>query len=298
MSDAVLVTGASGFIGRAVLAALDGGPYEVHAVQRGPLPPGLPAAAAHRADLLDAAAAERIVQDVRPTRLLHLAWYARPGSFWTAPENRAWVEATLGLLRAFADAGGRRAVVAGTCAEYAAWPGPCAEATTPLEPATPYGAAKHECHERAAAHARAAGYGLAWARLFHPYGPHEPPERLVPAVVRSLLAGRPVDLSHGRQRRDFVYVADAASALVRLLGARLEGPVNVGTGRATSVRELVELVARRLGREGLARFGARPDDGAPPLVVADTRRASRELGWEPAVPLEEGVERSVSWWSR
>ena len=107
----ILLTGATGFIGRHVLPRLKG---EVHAVTTRP-PPAGDSVRWHRADLLSSA---EIVAEVRPEVLVHLAWYVEPGRYWTAPENIQWVEASLALLRAFAGAGGRRAVVAGTSAEY------------------------------------------------------------------------------------------------------------------------------------------------------------------------------------
>ncbi|NJM40383.1 MAG: NAD(P)-dependent oxidoreductase [Anaerolineae bacterium] len=149
----VLLTGASGFIGRhAIRPLLDGG-YEVHAIARDveSLRAWAPAEVSfHPASLLDAAQTQAIVRAIRPTHLLHLAWYVAHGKFWAAPENLDWVAASLYLLRAFTDAGGQRVVMAGTCAEYdwvgdggVAWNGVCVEEGTPLKPATLYGASKH-----------------------------------------------------------------------------------------------------------------------------------------------------------
>ena len=107
-----------------------------------------------------------LYRDVQPELLLHLAWYAEHGKFWSSPENLRWVASTLDLLAAFAAAGGRRSVLAGTCAEYdwGATAGPCEELSTPLRPATLYGAAKHGLHVVASAYAAQAGFELAWAR--------------------------------------------------------------------------------------------------------------------------------------
>lgn len=130
----VLVTGAGGFIGRHTLVPLLAAGYEVHAVTSRPLVDGVPTAAAgpddalretapevrwHHADLLACDSAATLMGEVGPSHLLHLAWYTQPRAYWTALQNLDWVEASLRLLRAFGEVGGRRAVVSGTCAEYA-----------------------------------------------------------------------------------------------------------------------------------------------------------------------------------
>lgn len=116
VARSILVTGASGFIGRAVVPLLAARGDTIHAVSRSaPRPPG-DGVRWHQADLLvdDVGA---LLDDIRPSHLLHLAWYTVNGKFCTAEENRLWVDASLRLLRAFAVNGGRRAVVAGSCAE-------------------------------------------------------------------------------------------------------------------------------------------------------------------------------------
>src|SRR6185312_10743533 len=112
----VLLTGGSGFIGSRAIAPLLAAGYEVHALgrRRG----ASPDVTWHELDLLDDRATGRVVADVAAERLLHLAWHTEHGRFWSAPENLDWVAASVRLMRAFAEAGGRRAVIAGTCAEY------------------------------------------------------------------------------------------------------------------------------------------------------------------------------------
>ena len=111
----VLVTGGAGFVGRPAVAALIARGFEVHAVGRR-APAG--AHVVHPADLLDGEARRAAVRAAGASHLLHLAWVTQPGRYWQAPENLDWTAASLDLVRAFREAGGGRAVVAGTCAEY------------------------------------------------------------------------------------------------------------------------------------------------------------------------------------
>jgi nucleoside-diphosphate-sugar epimerase len=290
----LLITGSTGFIGEPAVRAARAH-FEVHAVARS----GRTQEAHFRAcDLLDPTAAVRLIEDVRPTHLLHLAWMATPGVYWTSPENHRWVEASKRLLLAFARCGGRRAVLAGSCAEYD-WSvaGVCHESDTHTRPHTTYGRCKLDLARWATAFGSARGISIAWARLFWMYGPRENPARLVPSVARSLLAGVPAACSAGTQERDFLHVEDVADALVALARGDLTGPVNVGSGRPVTVRDVIDGVARACGRTELVRFGERPALAhEPPLLVADVRRLRDELGWRPRIDLARGLHETVNWW--
>jgi nucleoside-diphosphate-sugar epimerase len=291
-----LVTGASGFVGRQAVAALVAGGAEVHAVSRRRHSGG--EVNWHLCDLLEPGTAGDLIESVRPARLLHLAWTSEPGEFWTSPDNDRWVGASGALLDAFGGSDGRRAVVAGSCAEYD-WSGggDLDEDATPLRPATPYGRAKRELSEMATDLAGRHGFSLAWGRLFFLYGPGEHPERLVASVARRVLAGEPAPAPAGTQVRDYLDVADAAAALAALLDAQYEGPVNIASGIPVELARLLELVAAAAGDPGLLRLGALPArPGDPPRLVAKVDRLANEVGWRPARSLEQGVRSAVEWW--
>jgi nucleoside-diphosphate-sugar epimerase len=277
----VLVTGAGGFIGRRCVALLAGRGVEVHAVS-----------SRQACDLLDAAAIDDLVGRARATHLLHLAWIAEPGVFWSSPANLAWLEAGVHLARRFFDAGGLRAVGVGSCAEYATSAAPCSEAATPLEPETLYGEAKAAMSFALRAAARGRG-SWAWARLFFPYGPGEPPGRFIPSVIAGLRRGERVDCTHGRQVRDFIHVDDVAAACAALLEADASGAYNVGCGEGHSLREVAAEIVRETGRGELVRFDAREAPAYdPPSVVADIAKI-RRLGWTPRIGLREGIRLTV-----
>jgi nucleoside-diphosphate-sugar epimerase len=300
----VLLTGASGFIGRHALAPLLAAGHEVHAL--GSAPPSDSDEGDvrwHRVDLLDAGATDSFVARLRPELLLHLAWDVTPGRFWTAPGNVRWVEASLALMRAFVDAGGRRAVLAGTCAEYdwqalaAGESVRCLEGLTPLVPRTLYGACKHATHLVTAGLAAEQGVELAWGRIFHLYGPGEQPGRLVPAIARPLLAGESVAASDGAQVRDFSHVRDVADGFVALLDSHVQGAVNVASGEGVTVREVVELIAAETGGRELIRWGEiERAPGEPETLVAEVTRLHEEVGFKPAIGLAEGLRESVEFW--
>lgn len=289
----VLVTGAAGFLGRHCLGDLAARGFEVHAVStRGERAGG---AIWHRADLLDPGAARALVERVRPTHMLHLAWETTHGRFWTSPRNLDWLAASVHLARAFAEAGGRRLVVAGTCAEYRWDDRPCDERTTPLEPATLYGASKHALHVALRAYADVAGIALAWGRIFLLHGPGEPPGRLVPSVATALLRGKPAECTHGRQVRDLLQVEDVAAGFGALVQSDVTGAVNVASGVPVTLAEVVTTIAEITGRADLLRLGAIPAPaGEPAVLVADTTRLREELGWRPRLDLRAGLERTIA----
>ena len=295
----VLVTGATGFIGRGSLVPLLAAGHEVHAISTRPEPAWSPAGVVwHVADLL-AGDGAGVVDAVRPEQLLHFAWDAEPGRFWTSIDNLRWVEGTLALLRAFADGGGRRAVLAGTCAEYA-WSSAtvCVEGVTPLQPATLYGAAKHGLRIVAQAHARQAGYELAWGRIFFVFGPHEDERRLGGSVAAALAAGRRAPTSAGDQVRDFLFAPELAEAFVAVLGSSVVGPLNVASGVPVALRDVILALGQAAGRPDLIELGARPANVSEPAsLTADVSRLRDEVGWSPTRSLAEAAEETMAWWT-
>jgi nucleoside-diphosphate-sugar epimerase len=294
----VLVTGASGFVGRAVLDALAREDAEVVALARRPPPAApRPRLSWRAADMLDAAALRAAVAEARCDACIHLAWDVGPG-YWTSASNLDWLAASATLLRAFQEAGGTRFVGAGTCAEHD-WTtigeAPLRE-DAPRRPATPYGASKSALWDVAAAHGAASGLEVAWGVVFHVIGPGERGGRLLPSVVAALDAGREAACTAGTQVQDPIDVRDLGAAFARLALSTLRGRVNLGGGAPTSVAEIARRVAARCGRPGLLRLGALPPRaGEPARLVPDLSRLHGELGFVPRHDLDESIAAAVDW---
>ena len=293
----VLVTGASGFVGRPAVEALLARGFEVHTIGRrmSGLPGGV---TAHAADMLDPAGIDGLIGEIRPGHLLHLAWDVTPGRYARAAENPDWVAASLRLYRAFARSGGSRVVVAGTCMEYDWSFDLLDEAATPVRPGTLYGTAKDALHRMLAAAAALDGISLAWGRLFFMYGPHEASNRLVPDVVQALLRGEPALCGPGTAERDFMHVADAGSALAATLDGAHAGPVNIASGECVPIRTVVYTLAELIGRPDLVRLGARsaPKD-EPPRLAAGVAVLRERIGFRPRFALADGLADTLAWWA-
>lgn len=296
----VLVTGATGFIGRHSLPGLTARGYTVHGLSslvHHSTEGGHNAVHWHQIDLRDVSTIAPLIERIQPTYLLHFAWNTEPGRYWRTPDNLTWVQASIEILKCFAANGGQRVVFAGTCAEYDWRYGFCVETQTPLLPATLYGTSKHALHLLAQAYTVQIGLSLAWGRVFFVYGPHEHPKRLVPSLVRGMLQHEDVPCSHGNQIRDFLHVQDVADAFVALLDSEVIGAVNIGSGQPIKIREIAFKIASYFQSEHLLQIGAlhtAPDD--PPLLVADVRRLVEEVKWKPHYNLDTGLAHTIEWW--
>lgn len=264
-----LVTGGSGFVGRQVVPHLQRAGLDVLAPGRAEadlLAPGVPAQLAHEA---------------RADLLVHLAWEAAPG-YATSPLNPAWLRASLELATAFADAGGRRIVAAGSCAEL------------DLERPTPYADSKRALHLGLRALGATRGLQLAWARLYFLYGPGEHPARLVASLAARLAAGEEAPTSPGRQRRDYLDVRDAGAAVAALALSDASGLFDVASGDAPQVAEIARTLAIAADRPGLLRLGALPAPDEPMLIAGDPAALHAATGWRPEIALADGLREVLA----
>lgn len=294
----LLVTGATGFIGRHVLDQLKEADYEIHVISRNrPSFELSPQVVWHIADLFHQEEIERVMADIGATHLLHLAWEATPGQYVHSPNNYKWVEASMLLWRLFHKYGGRRAVGAGTCAEYEWREQTLSETDAVISTATPYAACKNEFRQSALSFSSEHGLSFAWGRLFFLYGPYEHEGRLVPSVVLPLLRGEVARCTDGLHKRDFLYAGDAARAFIILLDSTEEGIFNLSSGCAIPIIDVVNKIALNFGRPDLVHAGAIPSNGQAPLVEGDNQRL-RSIGWQPEYDLAAGIMKTIEWWTK
>ncbi|MDP3645526.1 MAG: NAD(P)-dependent oxidoreductase [bacterium] len=293
----VLVTGATGFIGRHSLSPLLDRGFEVHAVYKNK-PLEEKNIHWHHADLLDETSVKQLCNEVQATHLLHFAWYVSPKDYKTSSENQKWIDASIKLLRSFKENGGTRAVLAGTGMEYD-WTiaqDYLSENTSPLKPATLYGMAKNDARIASEEFARKNNLSLAWGRIFLLYGPNESPTRLVPYVINALLSEQPALCTSGEQIRDILYVQDVADAFVAVLNSDVTGTINIGSGKPIALKDVIYAIADIIGGRDLVRLGAKESPDDSPRLVFDVTRLKKEVGWRSQVTIEEGLRTTIEWW--
>lgn len=270
----IVVTGASGFIGSAIVRRLKAEGHEAVAFKGDLLasdPPDLPSAQA--------------------THCIHAAWHTNHADYLTHENNREWTAASLRLADAFSSAGGARFVGLGTCLEYdvANANGACSEDRTPLRPETLYAQCKLDLFDALKLH----GGDFAWARIFFVYGPGDRQGRLVPHMIERYSRGEKAGPINGGLRRDYIHVDDLAGQLVRIALSEVQGAINTGTGQAPTLSEMFAAGARAFDRPGLA-LANQEFGGQPPLIQADMSRFRRDVGELQARDIAAGIRDIVA----
>jgi UDP-glucose 4-epimerase len=287
-----LVTGGPGFIGSRLCDLLHSQGWEVHSASRRAEGPA--SATRHRQiDLTDADATRKLVDDVRPDYVFHLAshvWGA-PNLEHVLPTFHGNLHTTVNLLAVLAEGGCRRFVVTGSLVE----PEPGSDERVP---SAPYAASKWASSDYVRMFHALYGLPGAIARVFMVYGPaQQDPTKLVPYVVESVLRGEAPAITSGRRLIDWVYVDDVAYGLARMaLAPEVDGrTVDLGSGSLISTAEFVEKVCELAGSDIRPQVGALPDRPLEPTRVASVEETARVLGWAPGTSLEDGLARTIEW---
>ncbi|CAI8933144.1 dTDP-6-deoxy-L-talose 4-dehydrogenase (NAD(+)) [Pseudomonas sp. IT-P74] len=278
----ILVTGATGFVGRHLVAALLTRGCAVRAVARNAdTAQGMPwindvefvSADIHAADLDVSALTDGI------DALAHLAW---PG----LPNYRALFHfehnlmADYRFIKGAVEAGVKQVLVTGTCFEYGMQGGPLSESTEP-RPSNPYGLAKHTLHLFLQNLQQEHPFTLQWARLFYLHGEGQNPNSLLAALDSAIDAGeQSFDMSAGEQLRDFLPIETAAGYLAAIVHQRdFDGVINCASGQPVSVRTLVEQRLRERGATLNLNLGHYPYPSHEPMAFwAVTERLQQLLG--------------------
>lgn len=297
----VLVTGGAGFIGSHLVDRLILEGHEVAVVDN--LSTGKRKNVNRRAKLykvdIQSARIQRVFRNERPSVVMHLAAQMDVRRSVKDPVFDAQVNilGTLNVLEQAFNHGTRKVVFASSggaiYGEQEAFPAP---ETHPTRPVSPYGISKLCGEHYLSYYQRMSGMQVVSMRYANVYGPRQDPlgeAGVVAIFIQRMLGGeQPVINGNGRQTRDFVYVDDVVDANLAVMGQGVQGIYNVGTGTETTVNELFTMLRELTGSSAREVHGP-ARKGEQIRSVVDPMRVRKDLGWEPKVPLKEGLKRTV-----
>lgn len=292
----LLVTGATGFVGRHLVPAALAAGHEVSLLLRehyrspGALPASLAALAVHchavYADLRDKNATCAAIQAAAPDAILHLAATGVTEPFLPASRAIAHnVTGTVHLLQASFTEGrpARQVIVARTPGER--------------EALNVYAASKAAAWQFCRMYVRTQAWPINGAMIYQAYGPGQPEQNLVPGALAAARSGSDFAMTSGHQVRDWIWIEDVVAGLLAMLDTP-QPPgttVELGTGCGTSVADVVTRIYALVGRPGRPVPGALPDrPGESAVQIANTSLGREALGWHAAVTLEEGLHRLLA----
>ena len=281
------MTGATGFIGKHLCAALFTLGAEVHGLARTPTKQE----SIHQlwaVDLLDLESVKAVITQTHPEIVYHLAGMvtARQDRDLILPTLRSNLLGTIHLLLALSEVGCERLVIAGSSEELG---------TDGGVPGSPYAAAKLASTQYALMFQRLYGVPASVARIYMSYGPGQSPDKLVPYVARCLLTGTSPKLSNGARVCDFTYVLDIVRGLLLVACQPAVQVVGLGTGKGVTIRDVVEMLVALTGSASRPEYGAIPSRVGERAHVASLSATQRALSWEPRWSLREGLTETVTW---
>ena len=285
-SRRVFVTGATGLIGKELISPLKQAGFDIFALDFDGRHPISADVTWLRGNLFDENSVARALEAAQAQYLLNMAW-CTTGDYQSSNLNFDFVRAGLALLKYFAQYGGKRAVFAGTCLEYAPKETPLKE-TDPLLPVSNYAQCKNALHGLAEAFCASNDISFGYGRIFYVYGRGEAPGRLTVSLISQLKAGQRASISHAQLTKDYMYTKDIAAAFAALLDSDVQGAVNICTGVPISLAHYARTLAQELGRADLLDLQQLPTE-QPLYIVGDNTRLVQEVGFAPAYTLQTAL---------
>lgn len=304
--DSVLITGGAGFIGSNIVRKLLQKKYNLNLILKKTtnlwrIRDVLSELKIYEGDLLDKESLKKIVHKIRPSIIIHLATFSdyRNQEDFEQMVNVNMI-GTMNLLLASREIDYQIFVNTGSSSEYGFKDKPMNEKEI-LEPISFYAATKASATLLCQTFSREYKKPIATLRPFSVYGPYEDQGRFIPTIIRSVLEKKPIRLTPGNQRRDFIYIDDVADIYMKTIKNRkkLSGQIlNVGTGIEYSNDDVVNTLFKAVGKKVPIQKGDFPlriwDN---PHWVADISKIKKNLNWKPKYSLEEGLKKTYQWFT-
>ena len=285
-SKKVLVTGATGLIGKELAKPLLQAGFEVYALT---IDEKNPDNGFHwiKGNLFNDNDIKAAMETVKPQYLLNMAW-CTVGDYLKSDLNYQFLQAGISLLKHFKENGGKRTVFTGTCFEYKFKDTPLKE-TDELDPnKTVYTFCKNKLHETAAYFCAQNNISFGYGRIFYVYGRNENKTRLTGMIIDKLSHDEEIVIKSGRLYKDYMYAKDIAGAFVALLDSDVQGTVNICTGQAVSIKDFALEIAQQMDKEPLVIFKDELSN-QPPIIVGDNSRLAKEVGYEIQFGLKQAI---------
>lgn len=276
MTQLVLLTGATGFVGKQVYKSLIDQKVKVRAVVR-----ETKIALVQESEYLESIISTKDLfseSDIwwqnacnEVDIVIHVAWYAEPGKYLDSPKNINCLMGSLALAKGAVLAKVKRFIGVGSCLEYDLDYGERLSIDTPIKPLTQYAGAKAATYFALTHFFSDHKVAFAWCRLFYLYGEGEDSRRLAAYITAMLKSGQTAELTSGNQIRDFLDVREAGQMISKVALSQNQGALNICSGIPLTVRELAEKIADKYGRRDLLRFGARVESFSDPACVVGVK---------------------------
>lgn len=300
----VLVTGASGFMGRHCLSQLLEQGFVVHALTRQYQAHYLQHERLfwHSIDLQNHHQVDALLQTISAELLMDLAWDTTPSTYLHDFNNLQLIQNSLHLTRSFIANGGQRVLGCGTCAEYDWSAGYLTEYSTPYKSGTLYSASKIALRQLTSQICKDAKTSFIWVRPFFMHGPYEHSSRFVPQLIQTAIQHHYVQVPPQAHRvRDYLPVQEAARAIVACLLSQQEGDFNIASGQAISLSDLSKTIAIEVGNAlgltiELRAVAQSKLNTVDDFVVGNIHRLRSLVGWQSSVDAVSGLRTSIDWW--
>ena len=297
-----LVTGASGFLGRACLPFLVQKNCEIiavyHTADLNTLDTSL-AINFQRLDLFNREERIALLKKFKPTHMLHLAWHVPPSEYWKSQQNIHWLKISTDLFQEFYENGGKRFVGGGSLAEYDYWTrhDELDEIKTPLRPNTLYGQCKKSTFEiinHLQTHNEK--MSVAWARIGLFFGKDEPASKLISQLIRTINRGEPLNLVEEDTLRCYSHVRYLGEALSQLLFSNnAKGPFNISSPYPIKIGEIVEYLLGLMQGSSLVNYGGYvPKIHEPKRLIPSVQRLVKAINFSPPNTLWEDLALMVN----
>ena len=302
-SKRILVTGASGFIGSHIIKRIKEGNTvavimlnDEHSKRLNKI---LGKIKRYNVDLQDTEKVIDVVTDFKPDVIFHLASIYAVNH--KAEQIKPLIETNIlgitNLLEASVVSKVKLFVNTSTCFVYDKSTHKVKE-QYPLKPVNLYGLTKISTEQLCEFYSANYGLSCLTLRIFPPYGPNDNKRRLVPFVVDNCIANKDINLTSGIQKWDFVYVEDIVDAYALALRAKIKGheAINIGSGIATKVKDVVKLICKLSGSRSKLLFGSIPHRKSEVwYCCADLVKAKKILRWSPKTDVAIGIKKTIDW---